>query len=93
MARHGTCLMLRLPLGCSIVILGFTPPQIGVANETQTLLCPIARSLVPLIALHEADAEFELRPVSLKSGEQKTPEYLKVNRKGRSQRLMSTARS
>jgi glutathione S-transferase len=44
---------------------------------------PIACSLVPLISLHEAGAQFDIQAVSLKNGEQKKPEYLKVNPKGK----------
>ncbi|MFM9883829.1 MAG: glutathione S-transferase family protein [Burkholderiales bacterium] len=44
---------------------------------------PVACSLVPLISLHEAGAQFDVHPVSLKNGEQKKPEYLKVNPKGK----------
>jgi glutathione S-transferase len=44
---------------------------------------PVACSLVPLISLHEAGATFDIHPVSLKNGEQKSPEYLAVNPKGK----------
>ncbi len=44
---------------------------------------PIACSLVPLVTMYEAGAEVEIRPVSLKTGEQRTPEYLRVNPKGK----------
>ncbi len=44
---------------------------------------PIACSLVPLITLHEAGAQFTVEPVSLKKGQQRTPEYLHLNPKGK----------
>lgn len=44
---------------------------------------PVACSLVPLVTLYEAGVEFDVHPVSLKTGEQRTPEYLKVNPKGK----------
>lgn len=44
---------------------------------------PIACPLVPLIALNESGEKFEVRPISLKNGQQKTPEYLKINPKGK----------
>jgi glutathione S-transferase len=40
-------------------------------------------ALASHIALHEAGAEFEAVKVDLKAGEQKAPEYLAVNPKGR----------
>jgi len=44
---------------------------------------PNACSLASHIALAEADAEFEAVRLDLKAGEQKKPEYLAVNPKGR----------
>lgn len=44
---------------------------------------PFTCALVPLITLHEAGAEFIIEPVSLKKGQQRTPEYLRVNPKGK----------
>ena len=44
---------------------------------------PIACSLVPLITLNEAGADFEVQPISLKNGQQRTPEYLRINPKGK----------
>jgi len=44
---------------------------------------PFACSLVPLITLHEAAAQFEVLPISLKKGQQRTPEYLRINPKGK----------
>src|SRR4051812_20920649 len=40
---------------------------------------PIACSLVPLITLTEAQAEFEIRPVNMRKREHFAPEYLKLN--------------
>jgi glutathione S-transferase len=40
-------------------------------------------SLASLIALEEAGADYELAVISTKAGEQRTPEYLAVNPKGR----------
>lgn len=42
---------------------------------------PIACSLVPYITLTEANAEFEVRAISLRKEQQKSPEYLKLNPK------------
>lgn len=44
---------------------------------------PFACSMVSYIALLEAGAEFELAPVSLKKGEQRTDAYLALNPKGK----------
>jgi glutathione S-transferase len=44
---------------------------------------PGACSLAPHIALEEAGAEFEAVRVALKAGEQRTPEYRRLNPKGR----------
>ena len=44
---------------------------------------PIACSLVPLITLNESGAPFDVHPVLLAKGQQKTPEYLKLNPKGK----------
>ncbi|MBS0364168.1 MAG: glutathione S-transferase family protein [Proteobacteria bacterium] len=40
-------------------------------------------SLASLIALEEAGADYELAVMSTKDGDQRTPEYLKINPKGR----------
>lgn len=42
---------------------------------------PVACSLAPYITLTEAGAEFEVRSLNLKNGQQKTAEYLKLNPK------------
>src|SRR6267154_995603 len=42
---------------------------------------PIACSLVPVIALHEAGAEFELRVVDFRTGAHMSTEYLRINPK------------
>ena len=42
---------------------------------------PIACSMVPYVTLTEAGAPFEVRVVSLKKGEQMSPEYLAINPK------------
>jgi glutathione S-transferase len=44
---------------------------------------PGACSLVPHIALEEAGVPFEPRPMSLRKGQQRTPEYLAMNPKGK----------
>jgi glutathione S-transferase len=44
---------------------------------------PVACSLVPLVTLHEAGAEFEVKPISLKAGEQRSAEYLRINPKSK----------
>ena len=46
-------------------------------------LSPGACSLVPHIALDEAGVAFEARPISLKKGQQRTPEYLALNSKAK----------
>lgn len=42
---------------------------------------PIACSLVPYVMLTEAGAPFEVRPISLRKGQQRSPDYLKLNPK------------
>lgn len=42
---------------------------------------PIACSLVPLITLNEAGADFSIVPVNMRKAQQMTPEYLKLNPK------------
>jgi glutathione S-transferase len=42
---------------------------------------PIACSLVPYVTLTEANANFEIRTVNLRKGEQNAPDYLKLNPK------------
>ncbi len=42
---------------------------------------PIACSLAPYITLTEAGADFEVRPINLKKGQQNSPDYLKINPK------------
>ncbi len=42
---------------------------------------PIACSLAPYITLTEAGADFEVRSINLRTGQQKSPEYLKINPK------------
>jgi glutathione S-transferase len=44
---------------------------------------PGACSLVPHITLEEAGAAFEAKPVALRKGQQRTPEYLALNPKGK----------
>ena len=44
---------------------------------------PIACSLVPYILLTEAGAEFDTLPVNLRKGEHDSPEYRRINPKGR----------
>jgi glutathione S-transferase len=42
---------------------------------------PVACSLAPYITLTEAGADFEVRPINLRAGQHKSPEYLKINPK------------
>lgn len=42
---------------------------------------PIACSLAPYITLTEAGAEFDVRPINLRKGQQNSAEYLKINPK------------
>ena len=42
---------------------------------------PIACSLVPYVTLTEAGANFEVRTINLRKGEQSSPDYLKLNPK------------
>jgi glutathione S-transferase len=42
---------------------------------------PIACSMVPLISLYEAGADFELKTVNFRKGDHMTPEYLRMNPK------------
>lgn len=42
---------------------------------------PIACSLAPYVTLTEAGADFEVSKINLKKGQQKSPEYMKVNPK------------
>ena len=42
---------------------------------------PIACSLVPYVTLTEAGADFEVRAISLRKEQQKSPDYLKLNPK------------
>lgn len=42
---------------------------------------PITCSLVPLVSLYEAGADFEVKPVNLRKAEQMNPEYLRINPK------------
>jgi glutathione S-transferase len=44
---------------------------------------PGACSLAPHIALEEAGASFEAKPISLKRGDQRKPDYLAINPKGK----------
>ncbi len=44
---------------------------------------PIACSLVPLVTLHESGAEFEVQPISLKNGQQRSAEYMRINPKSK----------
>lgn len=49
---------------------------------------PGACSLAPHIALEEAGAEFQTRPVDMKKGEHRSPDYLKINPNGQVPALM-----
>src|SRR4051794_22567790 len=42
---------------------------------------PITCALAPYITLTEAKAEFEVRPVNMRKGQQMAPDYLKLNPK------------
>ncbi|HEX9192420.1 MAG TPA: glutathione S-transferase N-terminal domain-containing protein [Burkholderiales bacterium] len=44
---------------------------------------PIACSLVPLVTLHESGAQFEVKPISLKNGQQHDADYLRINPKAK----------
>ena len=44
---------------------------------------PVACSLVPLVALHESGADFDVKPISLKNKQQHDAEYLRINPKAR----------
>jgi glutathione S-transferase len=44
---------------------------------------PIACALVPLVTLYEAGAQFEVKPISLKEGDQKSAEFLHLNPKAK----------
>src|SRR3546814_17734224 len=50
---------------------------------------PGACSMVPHIALEEARADFERVPVDFAKGDQLTPEYLRINPKGRVPALLT----
>jgi len=54
---------------------------------------PGACSLASHIGLEETGAPYELKPILLSKGQQRTEAYLKINRGGKSRRLASTARS
>lgn len=49
----------------------------------QLYFSPGACSLVTHIALEEAGAKFEFKPISLRKGHQRAPDYLKLNPKGK----------
>src|SRR5678815_4787717 len=51
--------------------------------KRQLYYSPGACSLAPHIVLEEAKAPYTTQRVDLKGGEQRSPEYLKVNPKGR----------
>ena len=42
---------------------------------------PVTCALAPYITLTEAGADFEIRPINLRKGEHRSPEYLKLNPK------------
>lgn len=44
---------------------------------------PIACSLVSLVTLHESGAEFEVEAISLKNGQQRSPDYIRINPKSK----------
>ena len=76
--------MLLILYGCMLI----TRP--GLARHNKTLImkitlayCPVACSMVPYILLTEADAEFDTLPVNLSRGENNSPEYLRINPKGK----------
>ncbi|HEX3700495.1 MAG TPA: glutathione S-transferase family protein [Phenylobacterium sp.] len=56
-------------------------------------LAPGSSSMAPHIALHEAGAQFEARPVSFHRKENRTPEYLAINPQGTVPTLMVEGRS
>jgi glutathione S-transferase len=49
---------------------------------------PFACSLIPLVTLHESGAQFDVQPISLKNGEQRSADYLRINPKGKVPALM-----
>lgn len=49
---------------------------------------PVTCALAPYITLTEAGADFDVRPVNLRKGEQRSPEYLKLNPKHQVPTLM-----
>ena len=51
--------------------------------ELTLAYCPLACSLVPYILLTEAGAQFTTLPVNRSKGENFTPEYLRLNPKGK----------
>jgi glutathione S-transferase len=54
--------------------------------------CPGTSSMAPHIALHEADAPFETRVLSLRQKTNRTPEYLAINPEGRVPTLLIDGR-
>jgi glutathione S-transferase len=46
-------------------------------------IAPGSSSMAPHIALHEAGADFDIRPMSFRAREQRAPEYLAVNPQGK----------
>jgi glutathione S-transferase len=49
--------------------------------DTVLYYSPIACSLVPYVTLTEAGADFEVRNINLRKGQQSSPDYLKLNPK------------
>lgn len=51
--------------------------------QIKLFYAPTACSLVPLVTMLDAGIAHEVQPVSIKNGEQKKPEYLAINPKGK----------
>jgi glutathione S-transferase len=49
--------------------------------KMQLYYAPVTCSLAPFITLTEANAEFEVMPVNMRKGQNKSPEYMKLNPK------------
>jgi glutathione S-transferase len=44
---------------------------------------PLTCALVPFVLLNEAGASFEVRPLDLRKGQQRAPDFLRINPRGR----------
>jgi glutathione S-transferase len=57
--------------------------------EIALYYAPITCALAPYITLTEAGAKFEVRPLNFRKGQHTSPEYLKINPKGRMPALVT----